>query len=116
MFDKIGRFAETLASSAGQSRRGFLALTGTAAVSLASVVGGCLLFPGEAVAQRAKCTGAYRYQCPDGSLISGGCTQICGCEATRRFRGMTCNLARSTCARASAPQGSLPQRRGTRRR
>jgi hypothetical protein len=97
MFEKIGRYAEAAATSAGHSRRGFFGLLGKTALGLAGVVGGLLLFPGEAVAQRAKCKGGCRYQCPDGSLISGGCTKICNCESTRRFRGMTCNLVRSTC-------------------
>jgi hypothetical protein len=100
MFDRIGRYAEAVAVSAGQSRRGFLGLTAKAALSLASLVGGFLLFQGEAVAQRAKCKGGCRYQCPDGSRISGGCTKTCACEPTRRFRGMTCNFVGSTCVRA----------------
>jgi hypothetical protein len=100
MFEKIGRYAEKLATSAGQSRRGFLGLVGKGALSLASVVGGLLLVPDKAVAQRAACNGGCRYQCPDGSRISGGCTKTCTCEPTRRFRGMTCNFVGSTCSAA----------------
>jgi hypothetical protein len=100
MFDKIGRYAESVAASVGQSRRGFLERLGQAALGVTGVVGGLLLFPDEAVAQRAACNGGCRYLCPDGSRISGGCTQTCSCEPTRRFRGMTCNFAGSTCRRA----------------
>jgi hypothetical protein len=100
MFDKIGRYAESVATRAGRSRRGFLGLIGKGALSLASVVGGLLLVPDDAVAQRAACTGGCRYQCPDGSRIGGGCTKTCFCEPTRRFRGMTCNFVASTCLRA----------------
>jgi hypothetical protein len=111
MFEKIGRYAEKLATSAGQTRRGFLGLTGKGALSLASLVGGLLLFQGEAVAQRAKCTGGCRYQCPDGSFTSFGCTKECTCESTRQFRGMTCTFHSSTCSNvfAAAPQAGTIQ-------
>jgi hypothetical protein len=106
MFEKIGRYAETVATSAGQSRRGFLGLTGKGALSLASLVGGLLLFQHEAVAQRAACTGGCRYLCPDGSFTSFGCTKECTCEPTRMFRGMTCNFHSSNCSHVfvAAPQ------------
>ena len=97
MFEKIGRYAEKLATSAGQTRRGFLGLTGKGALSLASLVGGFLLFQGEAVATKSTCTGGCRYKCPDGSFISGGCTHICNCEGTRNHGGMTCSLFSSNC-------------------
>ncbi len=96
MFEKIGQYAEIVATSAGQSRRGFLGLLGKGALSLAGLVAGLLLVPGEAAA--SKCTGGCRYLCPDGSLISGGCNgKTCGCDATRNFRGMTCNLSNNNC-------------------
>jgi hypothetical protein len=106
MFEKIGRYAEKLAISAGQTRRGFLGLTGKGALSLASLVGGLLLFQDEAVADKSTCTGSCRYQCPDGSFISGGCTHVCNCESTRNHGGMTCNLFSSNCrfVWAEAPQ------------
>src|SRR5437764_9634425 len=63
MFEKIGRFAETLATSAGQSRRGFLGRLGKGALGVAGVVGGLFLFQGEAVA--TPCTGGCRYSCPN---------------------------------------------------
>ena len=40
MFEKIGQFADTLATSAGQSRRGFLGCLGKGALGR----GCCLLF------------------------------------------------------------------------
>jgi len=42
MFEKIGRYAETVATSAGQSRRGFLGRLGQAALGVAGVVERCL--------------------------------------------------------------------------
>ena len=97
MFEKIGRYAEKLAASAGQTRRGFLGLTSKRALSLASLVGGLLLVQGEAVADKSTCTGSCRYKCPDGSFISGGCTNVCNCEPTRKHGGMTCSLFSSNC-------------------
>ena len=100
MLEKIGRYAETVATSAGQSRRGFLGLTSKGALSLASLVGGLLLFPGETVAGGSGCTGACRYQCPDGTRVGGGCTaKNCGCEGSVKFRNMICTFVGSTCGR-----------------
>ena len=48
MFEKVGRFAETLATSAGQSRRGFLGCLGKGALGVAGVVSGLLISPGQA--------------------------------------------------------------------
>ena len=98
MFEKIGEYAEKVATSAGQTRRGFLGLVGKGALSLAGLVGGLLLVPGEAAA--VTCTGGCRYLCPDGSRIGRGCNGNCRCDATTRFRGMTCNLGSSTCHNA----------------
>jgi hypothetical protein len=97
MFEKIGRYAEKLATSAGQTRRGFLGLAGKGALSLAGLVGGLLLFQDEAVAA-STCTGGCRYKCPDGTFTAGSCTKLCSCEPTRRFRGMTCNFYSKTCS------------------
>jgi hypothetical protein len=97
MFEKIGRYAEKLATRTGQTRRGFLGHTGKRALSLASLVGGLLLVHGEAVADKSTCTGGCRYHCPDGSFIAGACTHVCNCEPTRNHGGMTCNLFSSNC-------------------
>jgi hypothetical protein len=53
MFEDIVRYAETVATRAGRTRRGFLGLTGKGALSLASLVGGLLLFRGEALADKS---------------------------------------------------------------
>ena len=98
MFDKIGQYAEAVATSAGQTRRGFLGLMGKAALSLAGLVGWLLLVPGEAAA--FDCAGGCRYLCPDGSRIGRGCNGNCRCDATTRFRGMTCNLEAGYCHNA----------------
>jgi hypothetical protein len=98
MLEKIGRYAETVATSAGQSRRGFLGLTSKGALSLASLVGGLLLFPGETVAGGSGCTGACRYQCPDGQFVVKGCRSGCTCTQSVNFRSMTCSLFHTSCS------------------
>lgn len=90
MFEKIGRFAETLATSAGQSRRGFLDHLGKGALGVASVVGGLLLFQGEAAA--ANCTGGCTYLCPNGEKVVRECLTGCTCNQTIQHRSMTCSL------------------------
>jgi len=95
MFEKIGRYAETAATSAGQSRRGFLGLLGKSALSLASLVGGLLLFRGESRAN--VCSGSCRYLCPDGTFHATNCGSTCGCDQSIQHAGMTCSLSRSTC-------------------
>jgi hypothetical protein len=98
MFEKIGRYAETVATNAGQSRRGFLGLMGKGALSLAGLVGGLLLVPGDAVAAtKSTCMGGCRYLCPDGSRIGGACTKVCNCKLTENHGGMTCTLEASNC-------------------
>ncbi len=98
MFEKIGRYAEKLATSAGQTRRGFLGLTSKGALSLASLVGGLLLFQGETVAGGSGCTGACRYTCPNGEFVVKGCRSACTCTQSVNFRSMTCFLSKTTCA------------------
>src|SRR5262245_51250497 len=97
MFEKIGRCAEKLATSAGQTRRGFLGIAAKRALSRASLMGRLLLLQGQAVADKSTCTGSCRYECPDGSFIAGGCTHVCNCEHTRNHGGMTCSLFSSNC-------------------
>jgi hypothetical protein len=98
MFDQIGRYAESVATRAGQTRRGFLGLVGKGALGLATAVGGLLLVPDKAVA--TNCGGGCRYRCPDGRLISGACDPNCSCDPTIKFRNMICNFFSSTCANA----------------
>src|SRR5215472_10712529 len=67
MFEKIGRYAETVATSASLSRRGFLNRLSQAALGVAGLVGALLISPGKAEASPGllrRCT----YCCPDGSL------------------------------------------------
>jgi hypothetical protein len=98
MFDKVGRYAETVAANVGQSRRGFLGRLGDGATAVAGLVGGLLLFPDEAVAQRAKCSGACRYQCPNGQFVVKGCRSGCTCTQSVNFRNMTCFLFHTSCS------------------
>jgi hypothetical protein len=90
MFEKIGRYAERVAASAGQSRRGFLGRLGKGAVGLAGVVGGLLLFPREALAF----TGC-QYCCPDGSEVRHNCP--CGSKSSIKHNGMICGLCAKDC-------------------
>jgi hypothetical protein len=50
MIDKIGNLAERLATNVSQSRRGFLARLGQAALGAAGALGGLLALPGAAQA------------------------------------------------------------------
>jgi hypothetical protein len=95
MFEKIGRYAETAATSAGQSRRGFLRLVSKGALSLACLVGGVLLFEGDAFA--TVCSGSCHYLCPDGTFHSTNCGSTCRCSPSIQHGGMTCSLYRSAC-------------------
>jgi hypothetical protein len=96
MFEKIGRFAETLAISTGQSRRGFLGHLGKGALGVAGVVGGLLLFQGDASA--ANCTGGCTYFCPAlGFHVTRECLSGCTCEQTIQHKGTTCSLSHFGC-------------------
>jgi hypothetical protein len=50
MFEKLGRAAERMATSVGESRRGFLGRLGRGALAAAGALGGLLLMPKEAQA------------------------------------------------------------------
>jgi hypothetical protein len=106
MFEKIGRFAETLATSAGQSRRGLLGRLGKGAAGVAGLVGGLLLFPREAVAVPG-CTGSCRYQCPNGEFVVKGCRSDCTCTQSINFRNMTCFLFHTSCTPAQSQAGTI---------
>ena len=88
MFEKIGRYAETVATSAGQSRRGFLGRLGQAALGAAGVVGALLLFPGQALAF----SGCF-YCCPDGTVIHHNCP----CKFSVNHAGMVCQNCAHDC-------------------
>jgi hypothetical protein len=90
MFENVGRFAEAMASSAGQSRRGFL---GRAALGATGVVGGLLLFPRKALA--CHCCG---YGCPTKGFVTRGCPPGGGrCAPTIKYRGETCTIVQNDC-------------------
>jgi hypothetical protein len=89
MFEKFGRYAETMATSAGQNRRGFLGRLGESALSVAGAVGGMLLFQREALAYPRGCG----YFCPDHTLVRTGCP----CALTIKHKGMTCSRVISDC-------------------
>ena len=95
MFEKIERFAETLAISAGQSRRGFLGHIGKGALGVAGVVGGLLLF--QSAADAAACNGGCTFQCPNGEKVVRECLKGCTCDQTIQHEGMTCGLFHFGC-------------------
>jgi hypothetical protein len=90
MFEKIGRYAETVATSAGLSRRGFLGRLGNAGLAAVGLVGALLLVPGQAQAS----TGC-EYSCPDGTVVRKNCP--CGAPAIKH-QGMTCTFAWKDCS------------------
>ena len=92
MFEKIGRYAETVATSASLSRRGFLNRLSQAALGVAGLVGALLISPGKAGASPGllrRCT----YCCPDGSLW----VKYCPCVSSIKHASMTCPLCSNTC-------------------
>ena len=95
MFEKINRYAEALATSAGQSRRGFLGRLGKGALGAAGLVGGLLALP--CAARADVCPGSCHYLCPDGSLHSTNCGSGCGCDLGVDHGGMLCELYRERC-------------------
>jgi hypothetical protein len=98
MFEKIGRYAETVATSAGQSRRGFLGLLGKGALSLAGLVGGILLVPGKAAGFTCSGDGKCTYQCPPNHpLVDVPCSKACTCPETVTHSGVTCFLQFQNC-------------------
>ncbi len=92
MFEKIGRYAETVATSAGQTRRGFLGRLGWGALRVAGLVGGLLLLPGE---DEATVTGDCVYLCPDGTFHGVPCKGACA--GSIQHAGMTCPLYANRC-------------------
>ena len=90
MFEKIGRYAETMATSAVQSRRGFLGRLGKAALGVAGVVGALLLLPGKAQASIGYC----EYICPNGKIVLLDCS--CG-DPSIKHAGQICPLNYRAC-------------------
>lgn len=93
MFEKIGRYADTVAASAGRTRRGFLGRLGKGALGVTGLAGGVLLLRGEAGAKIPP--GSCRYLCPDGTLQATNCAG--GCEPSIQHAGMTCPLYEDRC-------------------
>jgi hypothetical protein len=90
MFNRIGRYAETVVTNPSLSRRGFLARLSQVALGVAGVVGGLLIFAGKAHAF----TGC-QYSCPDGTVVRKNCP--CG-GSSIKHKGMTCYFAAKDCA------------------
>ena len=93
MFEKIGRYAESVATNAGQSRRGFLERLGQAALGVAGLVGAVLVLPGKVGATVPP--GSCRYRCPDGTFHSTDCKG--GCQPSIQHAGMTCPIYMEHC-------------------
>lgn len=83
MFEKIGRLAETLAASAGQSRRSFLGRLGKAALGATGLVGALLMLPDEA---RAGAKSYCEYKCTNGDVFF----KVCPCEPCFQHGNITC--------------------------
>jgi hypothetical protein len=93
MFEKISRAAEKLATNVSESRRGFLARMGQAALGVTGVFAGLLALPGDAQAissiTHACVIGGYGTltgMCIDKS--SGTCKKCRDCPAGFRPRGL----------------------------
>ncbi len=93
MFDKIGRYAETVATNASLSRRGFLGGVGQAALATAGVLGSLLVLPNKARA--GSCDKFQCGYCCGGREIlfnsCGGCPHVSGCKLNfKAFIGECC--------------------------
>jgi len=88
MFEKLGEKAEKLATNVSESRRGFLAAVGNAALGAAGILAG--LLPGSVQADGSHRNSQCIYRCPDGreaSYLTGSCRF---CSPTFSWEGMTC--------------------------
>jgi hypothetical protein len=78
MNEKIGNLAERLATNVSQSRRGFLAHVGQAALGVAGVLGGLLALPGaaQAEARQGHCVLTWngQYYITTGYCVTSQCT------------------------------------------
>lgn len=71
MFEKISQAAETLATRASMSRRGFLGRLGESALVAAGAVGGLLLTAEDVRAGARNC--CQTGKCPPGKACVSGC-------------------------------------------
>jgi hypothetical protein len=100
MFEKITNAAETLATNVGESRRGFLARVGQAALGVAGVVAGLLASPTEGQAQAGSRSGLCQITFRPGALVgskNGFCISGClvgytpsQCRGTDTYAGRPC--------------------------
>jgi hypothetical protein len=92
MIEKIGRFAETLASNVSASRRGFLGQLGKAALGVAGLVGGLLAVPKDADA--GGTVNCCRYVCstPENRYFAWTC-QTSVCPPRLSSFGTSCSLS-----------------------
>jgi hypothetical protein len=89
MIEKIGRFAESLASNVSASRRGFLGQLGKAALGVAGLVGGLLALPKDADASGT--VNCCRYVCttPENRYFTWTC-RTSACPPQLSILGTTC--------------------------
>jgi hypothetical protein len=87
MFEKISGMAEKMATNVSESRRGFLARAGIAALGLAGVLAGLAVMSGKASGGTYSCD----YRCPDGSICV---KRAYACARHITCRGMKCKLFR----------------------
>jgi hypothetical protein len=87
VFEKISRAAEKLATSVGESRRGFLARVGRAALGVAGVFVGLLGLPREAhaILVISACEVVPTY---GGGFMTGTC--VCNNPCRSRYAGSQC--------------------------
>ena len=71
MFEKISQVAETFATRASLSRRGFLGRLGEGALVAAGAVGGLLLTAGDVHGSARNC--CQTGKCPPGKACVSGC-------------------------------------------
>ncbi len=98
MFDKIGRYAEAVTTSASLSRRGFLDRVAQAALATAGLLGSLFVLPNKA---RAGTCDAYEcgYQCRMPQKVEKVIYNQCGGCPANPFPGFHCvlNYSQITC-------------------
>ena len=102
MIDKMGRWAEALASNGSASRRGFLGRLGKVALGVAGLVGGLLALPQDTGAGGSVL--CCRYVCgqPEGRSYVWTCQTASFCPERHSGPGFTCILVGGMRAAACA--------------
>jgi hypothetical protein len=91
MFERISRLAESVAATAGVSRRGFLGGLGRGGLAAAGVLGALLLGSTPAHAHGIACW-ACTWECSDGALLVASSfgapcpTSLYGCPLVHKHR------------------------------